>query len=146
MNTSPAQGQLPLNFYRVQHQRSFTIHNETGFESKGHYYMPLSFWVNHTKLEKHLDWSDSSIEPSPFISVFDNEDNALARAKFHQKQKRKKIFIAQISAQSLTPTVLEIEFADETVHLPAWENRGIGALFISTADVRRYLRVQVAIS
>lgn len=49
--------------------------------------------------------------------------------------------MAKINARSLRQIVLEIEFADQTVRLPAWESNETGVVFISTPDVRQYLGV-----
>ena len=60
-------------FYRVQHQDSFTVFENNTFESNGHYYIANSHWLNRQRVNRHLYWQDRSIEPSPFISVFDNK-------------------------------------------------------------------------
>ena len=52
---------------------------------------------------------------------------------------------AQISSQSLIPTLLSIEFKDGTVHLPAWRGHG-GPIFVSTIEVQQYLGVRLEIS
>lgn len=63
----------PQFFYRVQHQGSYTYyHPHTGFEARGHYKMDPSHYINGSKVRSHLKWADRPIEPTPFISVFDN--------------------------------------------------------------------------
>jgi hypothetical protein len=63
----------PKRFYRVQSDRSFTLYDATdGFKAQGHYHMGNSHWINKGKFQRHLDWSDRSDEPTPFISLFDN--------------------------------------------------------------------------
>jgi len=63
----------PPKLYRVQHSTSFTHHGyQEGFRAKGTYWMDYSHWFNRGKVTKHLDWKDRSLEPSPFISLFNN--------------------------------------------------------------------------
>ena len=64
---------LPAALYRVQHDKSYTHYDSVnGFSSKGHYLMANSFWLNKQNLESHLRWEARPIEPTPFISAFDN--------------------------------------------------------------------------
>ncbi|KAF4449542.1 hypothetical protein F53441_7201 [Fusarium austroafricanum] len=101
---SPSSVELPRMFYRVQHQNSFTIYDETkGFESQGHYFMGYDHWVNARNFHEHLNWRSTKTEYTPFISVFDNREDALARVQVLGDKGRKGIFIAEISSQSLTP-------------------------------------------
>lgn len=72
MSSEPTPVKRPKAFYRVQHDRSFTLYDDDGFEARGHYTMDCGHWINRRKLEQHLNWNDRSPEPSPFISVFDN--------------------------------------------------------------------------
>jgi len=51
--------------------------------------------------------------------------------------------MARISSQSLAPIHLEIEFREETVHLPVWTDKK-GTVFVSTLDLLRYLRTDPA--
>jgi hypothetical protein len=53
--------------------------------------------------------------------------------------------MAQISSQLLTPTHLEINFKEKTVHLPVWTDER-DTVFISTSDLRRYLQIDFATS
>ncbi|KAK4140386.1 uncharacterized protein C8A04DRAFT_14975 [Dichotomopilus funicola] len=132
----------PPNFYRVQHDQSFTEYDDGRFESKAHYVMNYHHWVNAKKFHQHLDWkSRVEAEYSPFISVFDNKADAKERARFHLERGCKGVFIAQISSQSLRPTTLEIESSEKIVNLPAWEDPVTGCIFLSTPDVRLYLGV-----
>lgn len=39
--------------------------------------MDWAYWVNAKKIHEHLAWGHRSPEPSPFISVFDNEDKGI---------------------------------------------------------------------
>jgi len=107
--------------------------------------MKYDHWVNAKKIHQHLEWENRSLEPSPFISVFDNEDDALTRVQVHRRIGRRAIFVAQINSQSLRPTVLNIGFRGRTTRLPAWRGHG-GTIFLSTIDVRQYLGVQREIS
>jgi hypothetical protein len=64
---------LPPRFYRVQHNNSFTYYSqENGFLSQASYYIDFNHWLNQAKIAKHLDWMDRSLQPTPFISMFDN--------------------------------------------------------------------------
>ncbi|TAQ88754.1 hypothetical protein B7494_g2918 [Chlorociboria aeruginascens] len=145
LRSPPHLGTLPPMFYRVQHQDSFTIFENNVFESNGHYYMAYSHWLNRQKVNRHLDWKDRSVEPSPFVSVFDNEANALERAQHHLNRHHQRVLMAQISSQSLTPTSLEIEFKEKTVHLPVWTDK-TDTVFVSTLDLRQYLQIDLATS
>ena len=71
---------IPPSLYRIQHNNSYTIFEPThGFESRGHYLMGYSFWLNKGRLESHLTWSARPDEPSPFISAFDNRGRLCAQ-------------------------------------------------------------------
>lgn len=142
---SPHRGTLPTMFYRVQHQDSFAIFENNIFESNGHYCIAYSHWLNRQKVNRHLDWQDRSVEPSPFISVFDNKANALKRVQHHLQRCHQRVLMAQISSQLLTPTHLEINFKEKTVHLPVWTDER-DTVFISTSDLRRYLQIDFATS
>ncbi|CRG90827.1 hypothetical protein PISL3812_07873 [Talaromyces islandicus] len=105
--------------------------NGDGFQAHGHYLMDLSHWLNKGKIERHLNWSDRSTEPTPFISVFDNYGDAIGRAKFLANKGYRDVFIACIDSHSLRPTTISIAFADErVVELLAWESDD-GTTFIS---------------
>jgi hypothetical protein len=54
--------------------------------------------------------------------------------------------MAEIDARSLRPTTLLLRFPHGTVHLPVWECRYGGTIFVSTRDARRHLGVRVAVS
>lgn len=63
----------PLRLYRVHSASSFTVYDEQhGFEARGHYLMDPSHWINKGRFESHLRWEDRPLEPTPFISLFDN--------------------------------------------------------------------------
>ncbi|KAL4947204.1 hypothetical protein BDW69DRAFT_204617 [Aspergillus filifer] len=133
-------------FYRIQHDRSYTIFDpQYGFESNGHYSMPYSFWLNKGKIESHLDWEACPMQPTPFISVFDDIAKADERLKHHQRRGDTGIIVAAIDTSSLRPTIINIYFADTTVRLPAWKNNE-GTTFVSTQAFREHLRVQTSIS
>ncbi|KAI1258881.1 hypothetical protein F5Y18DRAFT_433900 [Xylariaceae sp. FL1019] len=135
-----------VHFFRVQHDRSFTLWSDVaGFESRAHYLMDYSYWIT-PKLNLHLCWENRSSEPTPFISVFDNEADAYSRALFHAKRKDRNVFIAKITVPKLEATFLLIRFQEGTVQLPAWEDRSSGCVFLSTADVRKHLKIPQAIS
>ncbi|OJZ79618.1 hypothetical protein ASPFODRAFT_54946 [Aspergillus luchuensis CBS 106.47] len=138
---------IPPFFYRVQHDRSYTIFDpQTGFESNGHYSMPYSFWLNKGKVESHSDWQARPIQPTPFISVFDDRAKADERLKHHRCQSDTGIILATIDTSSLSPTIIDIYFANNTtVRLSAWENNE-GTTFVSTQAFREHLRVQTSIS
>ncbi|KKA22510.1 hypothetical protein T310_3453 [Rasamsonia emersonii CBS 393.64] len=132
---------LPRYFYRVQTPDSFTYYDtESGFESRGHYLMPLSHWINRGRFERHLDWNDRSSEPTPFISVFDNEKDAQKRVDFYISHGRPWVLLARIDTSSLHADALEIEFADRLVQLPVWRNDG-GVIFVSMEAVWRHFGV-----
>jgi len=51
--------------------------------------------------------------------------------------------MAHILSQSLTPTHLEINFKEKTVHLPVWTDER-DTVFVSTSDLQHYLQVDFA--
>jgi len=68
---------IPQRLYRVQHATSYTHYAaDEGFIANGSYLMDYSHWLNPEKVTGHLDWSNRSAEPTPFISLFDNLGNA----------------------------------------------------------------------
>ncbi|KAJ8066465.1 hypothetical protein OCU04_005525 [Sclerotinia nivalis] len=107
--------------------------------------MNYDHWINRKKIHEHLDWNSRLEELSSFISVFDNQDDALARVKVHQKRVRQGIFVAQIDTQSLRPILLSITFRGGTEDLPAWEGYD-SVKFLLTRDMGQYLGVNVAVS
>ncbi|KAJ3566824.1 hypothetical protein NPX13_g6989 [Xylaria arbuscula] len=139
---------LPTNFYRVQDEHSFTLYDNSGnngFESRGHYCMDYSHWINQGRFNAHLDWKHKTSEPTPFISVFDNEDDAKTWAAQRYLKKCRKIIVVRIFTRDLKPIVLPINFQERTVQLPAWEHPS-GCVFLSTYNVRRELSVPVSVS
>jgi hypothetical protein len=46
------------------------------------------------------------------------------------------VFIAEIDTSTLRPELLTIEFADTSVELPIWTDKG-GAIFFSMTEARR---------
>ncbi|OGM48684.1 hypothetical protein ABOM_001966 [Aspergillus bombycis] len=114
-------------------------------EARGHYHMSLSHWLNRAKIEEHLDWHRCLIQPSPFISVFNNEHDANRRAQYHVDRGCSGVFVAEIDTSFLEPVTLQINFAHETVQLPVWKNYE-NTTFISTQAVRRHLGVSHSVS
>ncbi|KAI0160810.1 hypothetical protein GGR57DRAFT_456333 [Xylariaceae sp. FL1272] len=136
----------PAHFFRVQHDRSFTFWSDIdGFASKAHYLMDLSYWIK-AKLILHLCWEDRSLESTPYISVFDNKGDAENRALFHVRRKDRNVFIAKITVKQLEEISLPIHFLEGTVQLPAWKDRLSGCVFLSTADVRKHLKIPLETS
>jgi hypothetical protein len=159
----PHLGTVSTNFYRGQHQDSYTIFDDNYFESNGHYHMAYSHWLNCQRVNKHLNWKDRSPEPSTFILVFDNEGtcsrplskeagvlisllaDALKRVQCRLNRRHQGVLIARISSQLLMLMHLEIEFREEIVYLPVWTDRE-GTVFVSMLDLLCYLRTNPAIS
>ncbi|KNG89135.1 hypothetical protein ANOM_002999 [Aspergillus nomiae NRRL 13137] len=138
--------QLPYQFFRCQHDGPFTWFSPwEGFESRGHYHLPLSHWLNREKIEEHLDWRRRPLQPSPFISVFNNEYDANRRAQYHVGHGCSGVFVAEIDTTTLEPVLLPITFAHETVQLPVWTNSD-NTTFISTRAVRWHLGVSHSVS
>lgn len=70
MSTTPP---APQTLYRVQYKNSFTHYsNDQGFLAQGRYHMDYTHWFKPLKVRNHLDWKDRSLEPTPFISLFDD--------------------------------------------------------------------------
>ncbi|KAI4283520.1 MAG: hypothetical protein L6R38_002101 [Xanthoria sp. 2 TBL-2021] len=132
----------PQFFYRVQHQGSYTYyHPHTGFEARGHYKMDPSHYINGSKVRSHLKWADRPIEPTPFISVFDNYEDADHRARFHIQRGDHNVFIAAINAESLRPLLFNLNTADGPVDLQIWQTPGYDT-FISILDLKSALRLE----
>ena len=159
---------IPPQFYRVQHNKSFTSSSSTGgFESPGHYHMSYSFWITKQKLESHLHWGACPNEPTPFISVFSDfgklyaglakyictfyiflltfAARADARARY-LRNSNTGVFIAKIDTSLLRLQILEYEVDGRVVRLPVWEDEESGMTFISTSAVRMHLGVDSSIS
>jgi hypothetical protein len=63
----------PPTLYRVQHNRSFTYYaDEHGFQAREGRSEDMCYYFDPQRIYKHLDWNDRSMEPTPFISLFDN--------------------------------------------------------------------------
>ncbi|KAF1966101.1 hypothetical protein BU23DRAFT_560558 [Bimuria novae-zelandiae CBS 107.79] len=136
----------PSVFYRAQHRRSFTHYDsQYGFEAQGRYLMDYSHWINKQKIESHLNRNARPLEPTPFISVFDNRASANSRAQIFRNRGYRDVFIAEIRPGGLECTSLPLRFFEGVVDLPAWIAPE-GTIFLSSADLRRYLHVDVAIS
>ncbi|SPO03491.1 uncharacterized protein DNG_06174 [Cephalotrichum gorgonifer] len=145
----PEPAKLPPAFYRVQHAGSHTLHDAAGFESRGHYHMHYKHYITSEKIHRHLDPLDRSSDSSPFISMFDNEDEAWRHASEQQRRSYRGIFIARIDTDGLRPSVLDIDLHDGLVRLPVWKNGPEACqktVFVSTADARKYLKVDPALS
>jgi hypothetical protein len=56
------------------------------------------------------------------------------------------VFVAKITTRDLLKKHLAIEFSVGTILVPIWLHRDTRTIFMSTPDVRRYLRVSVAVS
>ncbi|KAL8688838.1 MAG: hypothetical protein Q9218_005348 [Villophora microphyllina] len=112
----------PPAFFRVQFEHSGTLYTvDEGFEAQGHYMMGNCDYIDKAMIEEHLTCQTMIQRRSPFISVFDSENDALKRASFHLAQGFQEVFIAEIDTSSLELHSVEIEFADKTVQLPLWQ-------------------------
>lgn len=92
-----------------------------------------------------MNWKARPLEATPYISLFDNFDDAFKRAQFHVKKGCQGVFIAEIKPKSLVKTEWGIGFANEDVMLPVWESEERDA-FIATSAIREHLRVDFRIS
>ncbi|KAL8924843.1 MAG: hypothetical protein Q9172_002508 [Xanthocarpia lactea] len=137
----------PPYFYRVQHHTSYTYYNpQKGFEANAHYHMDHSHYINGLKVRAHLNWADRSIQPTPFISIFDNYDDANQRKKFHIKRRDHGIFIAAINAKNLQPNILKLNTVDgDPVDLEIWQTPDREHTFISILALRSALRLEAGI-
>lgn len=63
----------------------------------------------------------------------------MARARLHGKWDDEEIFIAEVDASRLEPITLTTWVDGEVTHLPAWEDQEAGCIFLSIADLREYL-------
>jgi len=62
----------PKAFYRVQHRSSYTRYDKDGFYANARYSMHYHHWINQAKFNNHLNRKDRPLEPTPYISVFEN--------------------------------------------------------------------------
>jgi hypothetical protein len=137
--------QPPPNFYRVQHNGPFTHYDDEGFSAQASYIMDWCQWVNKEKFESHLGWNANPVEPTPYISLFDNLADAQKHADFHVKQGRHGVFIAKVVPSALTLSSWLIRFSNGNINLPVWKAADHHT-FISTSAIGRYLRVSLEIS
>ncbi|QUC23925.1 uncharacterized protein UV8b_08166 [Ustilaginoidea virens] len=127
---------MTIRFYRVQSDESFTHWDSDGFTAMGRYWMDYCHWINRGKIECHLNWKDRSIEPTPFISIFDNLRDAEQRAEL-MRAGNNGVFIAEVVLPDPQQSTLEIDFSDRRVDLPALlhvDDKGT-TTFLSTTDI-----------
>ncbi|KAL9589792.1 MAG: hypothetical protein Q9203_001402 [Teloschistes exilis] len=114
-------------FYRVQSEHSNTLYSEVeGFEARAHYMMPDSFYINKQMIQKHLRCQPMSALLSPFISLFDNQPEAINRASFLWNQGHRQVFVAEIHAPLLPDTVIIEPDANNNyvvARLPIWQTQ-----------------------
>ncbi|KAL8784970.1 MAG: hypothetical protein Q9213_003631 [Squamulea squamosa] len=132
----------PNPFYRVAHNRSFTIYHPVyGFESKGHYHMNPSHFITKRKVQGHLTWSDRPNEPTPFISVFDNYNDADKRAREFIEDGHRGVVIAEIDTMELQASILTLDTAEGSVNLQIWQTPARDT-FISVLALRQALHLE----
>ncbi|TDZ39489.1 hypothetical protein CTRI78_v010585 [Colletotrichum trifolii] len=136
-------------FYRVQSDQSFTHYDEeVGFAPQGNYYMNYEHWVTKDRIEAQLNWKARPLEPSPFISVFDNLD-AKRRAAMLKDVQHTGVFVAEIRVSSPETESLDVGYAnDKTLPvLTTMDETGVcTSAFFSTHDARRHLAVDHRVS
>lgn len=147
--------------YRVQHERSFTYYEPSiGFMSKGCYYMDYSHWFNPRKVRKHLEWDDRSLEPSPFISLFDNlgETNSTnhrtcrilkwtladtgRRALFHRERGDSNVFIARIDMSGFERYCLSIQFLEGSIDIHGWRHPTKKIMLFPMQEIGRKFHIE----
>jgi hypothetical protein len=63
----------PTFLYRMQHEGSYSPYDSIdGIECQGHYLMANIFRLNKQRLQSDLRKETCPLEPTPFISVFDD--------------------------------------------------------------------------
>ncbi|OIW31545.1 hypothetical protein CONLIGDRAFT_667429 [Coniochaeta ligniaria NRRL 30616] len=135
-----SEAQLPLYFYRVQHDRSATDENPDGSFSC-RYRLQEDYSDFRYALHRHLTWKDR--RATPFISVFNNGYLAEERARFHVNSGDTGVHTCRIDPRMLREGYLELRPFEMpgAVRLPVWM-WGSRCTFVSTADVRKYLGVR----
>jgi len=132
--------------YRVQHERSFTHYEPSiGFVAKGFYWMDYSHWFNPRKVRKHLDRDDRSLEPSPFISLFDNLADAERRASFHRKRGDSNVFVAQIDMSEFERYCLSIQFLEGSIEIHGWIHPRERTKLFSMQEIGRKFHIEFSI-
>ncbi|KAE9988527.1 hypothetical protein EG327_003323 [Venturia inaequalis] len=128
-------------FWRVQDDQSFTHYDEQdGFVANGRYHSYwMSDWFNAKTVNNHLDWAARPKEKTPFISVFDNFDEAAQRATVHRNHRGRgnNVFLAKIDTANLEERIWNIRFSNEVVRLPVWESDEV--VFISTNAIKTHI-------
>lgn len=136
---------VPPALYRVQHEGSFTFHDHReGFIANGKYMMNYSHWINQTKVMEHLDEKSRPMEPSPFISLFDNIGDARRKAIYHLRQGRRNVIIAQINtAGVLKSDRLCIQFSNISIEIPSWRHPATDTLFLPMSELGPSFRINL---
>ncbi|KAL8754824.1 MAG: hypothetical protein Q9199_004067 [Rusavskia elegans] len=106
--------------------------------------MDPSHYINVSKVRGRLKWADRPIEPTPFISVFDNYEDAYNRAHFRIQRGDHNVFIAAMNAESLRPLILKLYTADGRIDLQIWQTPDRDTS-ISILDLRSALRLEPGI-
>ncbi|KAF6787905.1 hypothetical protein CMUS01_16425 [Colletotrichum musicola] len=85
-------------FYRAQSDQSFTIFKGgEGFDTHHYCRGPFALWIGRRVFAMHLSCHRPPIhKPTPFISVFDNADDAEARARYLVRTGHTGVFVAKI--------------------------------------------------
>ncbi|MCJ1474802.1 hypothetical protein MMC13_003462 [Lambiella insularis] len=140
MTTNPP---TPPTLYRVQHQTSFTRYEPSiGFEANVVYWMAYSHWFNGKKVREHLDWNSRPLEPSPFISLFDNLADAKKRASFHRSRGDRDVFVAQIDTSRCIQHRLSIQFLDGPIEMNGWIHPETKTMLFPMREVGGKLRLE----
>ncbi|KAB8222444.1 hypothetical protein BDV33DRAFT_201430 [Aspergillus novoparasiticus] len=134
--------QLPRQFFRCQHDGSFTSFGpREGFESGGHCDTSLSYWLNRGNILGHIDWDSRPWNRCLlFLSLITRVNDVYTLAGHHQDLRHSGIIVAKINTSTLKRAFLQINFEDRTVQLPVWTNDE-RATFISTDALREHLEV-----
>ncbi|KAK4445576.1 hypothetical protein QBC34DRAFT_384150 [Podospora aff. communis PSN243] len=106
-------------------------------------------WVNKDCIEQHLQWNarPRPQEYSPYISVFDNLNDAHERAMFLVKEGHRGVFVAVIKLRK--PYNVDMELGRNFAvpfQLQDDDQQEISCAMLSTENARRYLNVDRRIS
>ncbi|KAF1994044.1 hypothetical protein P154DRAFT_539914 [Amniculicola lignicola CBS 123094] len=108
-------------FYRVQHRDSATIYYPPPDDPDHFFEARTAFQWEHlsrSRIERHLVGTDRGMPYSPFISVFDNLEDALRRGEILEARGNQGTSIHMISAANLSRRFTRAEMP--AINVPVW--------------------------
>jgi hypothetical protein len=153
-------GHAPRTLYRVQHERSFTDHDEDhGFVAQGHCFLHYRHRIDPARVRKHLNWFDQSKEHTPFISLFDFERkadysptqhllcqywlriastaDAQRRFEHHGRRGDTDIFMARVDTADFVPYSLSLALPKGLIEICGFEHPETNTLIFPARKIGR---------